>query len=133
MLVAMSRHMAVALALIAAVGCGGGGTSGSPAGCPTNFKIGTEHHANPACFPAMLEAVMTGQHISYDHAIGETQAPSICRRLEADGEPKLTQLAVLADWQTGTLPAPTSSKTDQATFLVAAVAVYCPQHYAELR
>lgn len=100
-----------------------------PAGCPTGITIGQPHHADPSCFPAMLDALLRDQHVTYDHTLGPQQAASLCRRMESSGNAKGAELAILADWATGASPSPVPNPADQSTFIPIAVAVYCPAMY----
>lgn len=142
--------MLVGVAALAFVACGGGKTAAPttttttssssvatdapvslPSGCPTGITIGQQHHADPSCFPAMLDAVLRDQHVTYDHTVGPQQAASICRRLETNSNAKAAELTILADWATGAAPSPVSS-ANQSTFIPVAVAVYCPEMYPSI-
>jgi hypothetical protein len=131
----VKRTIAVLFALVA-VGCSSSTKTSSiptPAGCPKDFRTGQTHDAAPACFPSMLDAAMRAQNVSYDHVAGEKQAVSICRRFDTDGDPRLTETAVVADWANGAVTPPTPTKSGQLTYLAAAVSVYCQAHFADLR
>jgi len=56
------------------------------------------------------------------------EAESICRRFDTATSPIEAELSVLADWETGSTRAPVAAN-DVSAFLVAAVAVYCPQYF----
>jgi len=100
----------------------------APSTCPTNFDLGGEHEAPRECWPYMLRAAAESDGIVLDESIAFEQSASICRRFSTDPAAALT---VLADWATGGAPTPVE-QAEQGTFLVLAVAVYCPQFFDRL-
>ena len=140
--------MVLLLVLLAA--CSGGGTkaaaptttqssivvpstTSAPASCPTSFKVGDANSAAPSCWPKMLEAVLVNENVkTYDSKLATTQAPAICQ--EFTGRPAgIAQAGILTSWEDGTTPSPVPNKADRTLFLVAVVAVYCPQYFTSLK
>lgn len=90
------------------------------------FRIGDEHTKPPECWPEMLRSAAVDNNIALaDDAAA--QAASLCRSIDISDVARGT-LAALAGWETTTEPA-----DDVPGFIAIAVAVYCPEHYQELR
>jgi hypothetical protein len=130
------------MALLVALGaCGGddspaaGGTASSTStttssaqvDCPS-FRIGEVHDLPEPCLDPLLHQLAASQDVTLE-ADAAAQAKSLCRSIDVSGIPAGV-LTVMADWETG---AKTKPASDVTTFVPLAVAVYCPQHYDELR
>jgi hypothetical protein len=79
----------------------------------------------------MLDGFMKSHNVPYDPIQGQTQAASICNRLDTE-TPSTAIASILADWASGMVKPPVQGEKAQSTYLAGAVAVYCPAHYGDL-